>query len=113
MVATWERASSGHQRLRRLQAQVCQPYGSSVALESPLGRLQHHLGGCGAYAHLMHLEAELAAVYLSLQVGLQSCELLDAGQRCSMESNMTVLNLNVFDDERDRQSPTRGAFWGR
>src|SRR4030095_4962579 len=113
MAATRERAMSGHERLRVLQAQVCKPYGSSVALESPLRRLQPHLSGCGADAQLLHLEAERAAVYRALQGGLQSLEMLYARQRCSMEGNMAVLNLDMFDDESDRKSPTRGAFWSR
>src|SRR4030095_8085031 len=113
MAATRERAISGHERMRGPQAQVCKPYGSSVALESPLRRLQHHLGGWGEDTQLVHLEADLAAVDLSLQVGLQACEMLYARQRCSMESNMAVLNLDMFDNESDRKSPTRGAFWSR
>ena len=72
--------------------------------------MQPHLGRGGVDAQLMHLEAERAAFYLSLQVGLQSCEMLYAGQRCSMESNMSVLNRDIFDHESDRQSPTGGVF---
>ena len=37
-------------------------------------------------------------------------EMLYAWQRCSMEGNMTVLNLDMFDDESDWHSPSRGAF---
>jgi hypothetical protein len=39
---------------------------------------------------------------------LQSREMLDAGQRCGMESNMAVLQLEVFDYESNGQSPTCG-----
>jgi hypothetical protein len=109
LAATWERAISGHERLRSLQAQVCKAYGSSVALDRPLRRLQEHLGRCGARAQLVHLEAERTTVYLSLQVGLQAWEMLYARQSCSMESNMAIVNLDMFDDESDRKSRTRGA----
>src|SRR5262252_9406053 len=46
--------------------------------------------------------------------------MLYTGQGSSMESNMTVLNLDALDDERNWRSPTGGAcrsrgrgHWGR
>ena len=109
LAAAWEDPVSRHQRLCGLQAERLDSDRIGIALDGALHRVQHHLGRGSTDGQRVHLEAEAVRIDLTLEVGLQPCERLHAGQGRGLHHDLASVDLDTFHHDRHWQLAACGA----